>query len=198
VTSRSTGDAHAGETRDVRSRASERARPKRSSAGAASPERWIEEFIDHEYQQVVTTVQLVCGSRAEAEEAVQEALARAWEQRSHGRVLDRPAAWVTTVALNQARSRLRHLRVERAARQRLVVDPRVDDAATASVDAQVVRDALRELPRRQREVTVLRYYGGLDVAEIAEWLGTSEGNVKAMLFRARASLAKALGSAIDD
>jgi RNA polymerase sigma-70 factor (ECF subfamily) len=186
VTSRSTGDALAGEARASRPRA------------PAPHERWIQDFIDHEYQQVVATVQLVCGSRAEAEEAVQEALARAWEQRSRGRVLERPAAWVTTVALNQARSRLRHLRVERAARRRLVVDPRVDDAAAASADAHVVRDALRGLPRRQREVTVLRYYAGLDVKEIATWLQTSEGNVKAMLFRARASLAEALGSADDD
>jgi RNA polymerase sigma-70 factor (ECF subfamily) len=202
VTSRSDGDAHADEIRASRPRASAAATPPVSRvaapAGPAAPERWIQDFIDHEYQQVVATVQLVCGSRVEAEEAVQEALARAWEQRARDRVLDRPAAWVTTVALNVARSRLRHLKVERDARRRLAVDPRVDDAATASADAQIVRDALRTLPRRQREVTVLRYYGGLTVAEIASWLDTSEGNVKAMLFRARASLAKALGSAIDD
>jgi DNA-directed RNA polymerase specialized sigma24 family protein len=38
-------------------------------------------------------------------------------------------------------------------------------------------------------VTVLRYYLGLDVREIAEHLGIAEGTVKAMLFRARQSLA---------
>lgn len=143
---------------------------------------------------MVGTVQLVCGSRALAEDAVQEAIARVWEQRVRGGTIDRPAAWVTTVALNVARSQMRRRKVERAARSRLVVDPRVDDLAAASVDAQVVRDALAALPRRQREVTVLRYYGGLDVAEIAAWLGLAEGTVKAMLFRARASLARSLGS----
>ena len=55
-----------------------------------------------------------------------------------------------------------------------------------------MREALRALPRRQREVTVLRYYLGLDVAEIAEWLGIGQGTVKAMLFRARQSLGVAL------
>jgi len=192
VTTRSAGGSDAGASRPARPRApGERAARVRPEPAKA--EQWVEDFIDHEYQQAVATVQLVYGSRTEAEEAVQEALARAWEQRSRGRALDRPAAWVTTVALNVAKSRLRHLRVERDARRKLVVDPSVDDATAQSTDAQVVRDALRGLPRRQREVTVLRYYGGLDVAEIAAWLSTSEGNVKAMLFRARASLAAALG-----
>jgi DNA-directed RNA polymerase specialized sigma24 family protein len=42
-------------------------------------------------------------------------------------------------------------------------------------------------------VTVLRYYRGLDVAEIAAWLGIADGTVKALLFRARQTLADALG-----
>ena len=61
-----------------------------------------------------------------------------------------------------------------------------------TADGHAVRQALSRLPRRQREVTVLRYYGGLDVREIAAWLGIAEGTVKAMLFRARQSLADAL------
>jgi RNA polymerase sigma-70 factor (ECF subfamily) len=61
-----------------------------------------------------------------------------------------------------------------------------------TADGLAIRDALRGLPTRQREVTVLRYYGGLDVREIASCLGIAEGTVKAMLFRARQSLADAL------
>ena len=68
----------------------------------------------------------------------------------------------------------------------------LSDAPAASGDAHAVREALRALPRRQREVTVLRYYLGLDVREIAEHLGIAEGTVKAMLFRARQSLAALL------
>ena len=68
----------------------------------------------------------------------------------------------------------------------------VPDTPAASADAYAVREALRVLPRRQREVTVLRYYGGLDVEEIAQTLGISAGNVKAVLFRARQALATAL------
>ncbi len=152
----------------------------------------IEGFVEGEYGQVVATVQLVCGSRAVAEDAVQEALARAWERYRRGDDIDRLAAWVTTVSLNLARSHLRHVRVERRARSRLaVVDATGDDPGTSAV-AHAVRQALAALPRRQREVTVLRYYAGLDVAGIAEVLGISDGTVKAMLFRARQALAAAL------
>jgi RNA polymerase sigma-70 factor (ECF subfamily) len=150
-------------------------------------------FVDGEYRQVVATVELVCGSLATAEDAVQEALARAWEREARGESIDRLPAWITTVALNLARSQMRRWRVDRNARARLVpLTSFVPDAPGASAEAHAVREALRALPRRQREVTVLRYYLGLDVAEIAEWLGIGQGTVKAMLFRARQSLGVAL------
>jgi RNA polymerase sigma factor (sigma-70 family) len=50
--------------------------------------------------------------------------------------------------------------------------------------------AVRELPRRQREVMVLRYFLDLSEAEIAEWLGVSKGSVKRHAFRATDALQK--------
>jgi RNA polymerase sigma factor (sigma-70 family) len=172
-------------------------RSRARRGGAVTParpgDREIQEFVDQEYGQVVATVQLVCGSAAAAEDAVQEALARAWEQYLRGTQIDRLGAWITTVSLNLARSHLRHRRVERNARNRLVGTRQTADEPGMSAVAHAVREALADLPRRQREVTVLRYYAGLDVAEIAGVLGISDGTVKAMLFRARQSLAVVLG-----
>jgi RNA polymerase sigma-70 factor (ECF subfamily) len=172
--------------------------PARTLGGQVDDDR-IREFVDGEYARVVATVALVCGSAATAEDSVQEALARAWERLDRGDGIDRLAAWVTTVALNLARSQMRRWRSERRARDRL--GPLRDDlsnAPAASGDAHAVREALQALPRRQREVTVLRYYLGLDVREIAARLGIAEGTVKAMLFRARQSLAVLLDDDADD
>ena len=73
-----------------------------------------------------------------------------------------------------------------------------DETASAS-DARIdVSRALADLPQRQREVTVLRYYLGLNVAEIAEALELHEGTVKTSLFRARAALAAALGEPVEE
>lgn len=144
-----------------------------------------------DYPRVVGAVALVCGSRATAEDAVQEALARAWER---GQRLESPRAWVTVVAMNLARSRLRRMLAERRARERL---PSPQTAAP-SADAVDVRRALARLPRRQREATVLRYYLDMDVVEIASALGVSEGTAKTTLFRARQALARALGETVDE
>ncbi len=159
----------------------------------------IRAFVGEEYRQVVATVELVCGSLPTAEDSVQEALARAWEREVRGEDIRSLGAWVTTVALNLARSQMRRWRSERRARDRLVpLQQSLPDAPAASSEALAVREALRGLSRRQREVTALRYYLGLDVAEIAAQLGISDGTVKSLLFRARQSLAEALTDEVED
>jgi RNA polymerase sigma-70 factor, ECF subfamily len=168
-------------------------RPRAAPESRPVNEDRLRAFVDGEYRQVVATVELVCGSLGTAEDSVQEALARAWEREARGEHIERLAAWVTTVALNLARSQMRRWRVDRKSRARLApLSTTVPDGPGASAEAHAVREALRALPRRQREVTVLRYYLGLDIAEIAGWLGIGEGTVKAMLFRARQSLAVTL------
>lgn len=133
------------------------------------------------------------GSRQAAEDAVAEALARAWERTERGDMIENVAAWVTTVGTNLARSRWRRMLAERRATERLVaLSPETPDEV---VD---LRAALAALPRRQREVTVLRYLLGHDVREVAGILGVSEGTVKTSLHRARAALARALGEKEDD
>jgi RNA polymerase sigma factor (sigma-70 family) len=165
-------------------------------SGGAVHDTEIEGFIATDYRRVVATVALVTGSRAAAEDAVQEALARAWEQSEKGKVIESLPAWVTTVSLNVARTGVRRFFAEQRARARLQ-DPDASGPDVADHTATLdVRRALAGLTRRQREVTVLRYYGGLDVADIAGGLGISEGTVKTLLFRARAALVDALR--IDD
>jgi len=65
--------------------------------------------------------------------------------------------------------------------------------AWSLTDRVEVERALATLPRRQREAVLLRYYLQMDTREAADVLHTSEGTVKSTLFRARASLANALG-----
>lgn len=148
----------------------------------------IRTFLGTSYPRLVAALGLIVGSRPAAEDAVQEALARAWERSARGQQIENLEAWVTVVALNLGRSALRRLLAERRARARLG-----ERGSTLLVDERLdVVDAIRALPRRQREVTVLRYYLGHEVAEIAERLQVSEGTVKTSLFRARQTLAERL------
>ena len=150
----------------------------------------LREFLHTSYPRLVAAVALVCGSRPAAEDAVQEALLRAWERSEKGDKIQSLDGWVTTVALNLARSGLRRIRSERRARARLGTSG-VGEPLTA--DRIDVDRALATLPRRQREVAVLRYYLQLDTREVASVLGLNEGTIKSTLFRARVALAEALG-----
>jgi RNA polymerase sigma-70 factor (ECF subfamily) len=150
----------------------------------------LREFLHTSYPRLVAAVALVCGSRPAAEDAVQEALLRAWERSEKGDEIRSLEGWVTTVALNLARSGLRRIRSERRARARLGTSG-VGEPLTA--DRIDVDRALAALPRRQRVVAVLRYYLQLDTREVASVLGLNEGTIKSTLFRARVALAEALG-----
>jgi RNA polymerase sigma-70 factor (ECF subfamily) len=148
----------------------------------------VRAFLAADYPRVLSAVTLVTGSRVAAEDAVAEALARAWERSDRGEAIDSLPAWVTRVALNLAKSRLRRLRVE--ARHRRVDASDVPGPTAERID---VERALATLPRREREVTVLRYHLDLDLATIATILSVSDGTVKTLLHRARRHLAEALG-----
>ncbi|MDP9342701.1 MAG: sigma-70 family RNA polymerase sigma factor [Actinomycetota bacterium] len=152
----------------------------------------LREFVETEYPRLVGAVSLISGSRAAAEDTVQEALGRAWEGSTRGQSVENLAAWVTTVSLNLARSGLRRIRAEARARSRLGGSTPFDHAVPGADRIDLAR-VLRGLTRRQREATVLRYYLDLDVAEVADAMAAPEGTVKSLLHRARSAMAAALG-----
>jgi len=122
---------------------------------------------------------------------VQEALVRAWMRSERGDPIGSLPAWVAAVALNQTRSGWRRAMAERRAERRL--RERMGAAVTAPSPEQVdVTRAFAVLPRRQREVAVLRYLLEMSTAEVAATLGIGEGTVKSSLARARTHLVEAL------
>ena len=121
---------------------------------------------------------------------MQEALVRAWMRSERGERLESLPAWVAAVALNLTRSGWRRAMAERRARGRFPSAAR--SAEVPSEEHVDVARALEALPRRQREVAVLRYLLEMSTAEVAAALGITEGTVKSSLARARAHLVEAL------
>jgi RNA polymerase sigma-70 factor (ECF subfamily) len=66
------------------------------------------------------------------------------------------------------------------------------DAVSRDQVLQLIEGEIGELPARQREAFLLRYWEELDVAETASVMGCSEGSVKTHCSRAVHALAKAL------
>jgi RNA polymerase sigma factor (sigma-70 family) len=66
------------------------------------------------------------------------------------------------------------------------------DAVEGLVDSAELMAAIRALPRRQREVVVLRFYLDLDVAEVADMLSIGPSSVRSSSARALAQLARSI------
>jgi RNA polymerase sigma-70 factor (sigma-E family) len=134
----------------------------------------------------------VLGDRGDAEDVAQEALARThlrW-----ARLRDRPEGWVVTVATNLSIDRLRrrrHAPLSVRATEPLVL---VDAHLGERVD---LAHALRRLPRRQRQVVVLRYLADWSELDVAEALGCAPGSVKSHAARGLSTLRKRLDGHAD-
>jgi RNA polymerase sigma-70 factor (sigma-E family) len=106
---------------------------------------------------------------------------------------DRALAYLRQTVVNLARSSLRRRIVARKHAPRPMPDaPSAEEGAYAQVERAAVVKALRNLPRRQREAVVLRYYGDLSEAAAAAVMGVSVGAVKSYTSRGLAALAEAL------
>jgi RNA polymerase sigma-70 factor (sigma-E family) len=145
------------------------------------------ELYEREFPAVFRAAYLLSGDRGLAEEAAQEAFARALARWSRLRSQPWAGGWVTTTALNTARRHLRRHRPVMPTHE----SPGEDDTTRLDVHA-----AVRRLPARQQEAVVLHYLLDLPVAETAAAMGCDQGTVKTHLSRARAALLRALS--IDD
>lgn len=141
----------------------------------------------------VRLVGILLGDRDQAQEVVQEAFVRLHEALPRLRDDAAAGAYLRSIALNLARSRLRRTATARRHLAELVptapLGPAPDEAAVAGDDRRAVLGALRRLPERQRECLVLRHYAGLTDAGIAEALSISPSSVKTHLQRGLVALA---------
>ncbi|GAA1563230.1 SigE family RNA polymerase sigma factor [Kribbella sancticallisti] len=122
--------------------------------------------------------------RTAAEDLVQEAFLRLARNQHRINDLDRAAAYLRSIVVNLARDHNRRGLVSLRHRPPAEVDDRsAEDHAAADESRREVIEALRGLPRRQRDCVVLRYFVELPVAAIGETLGLSPNSVKTHLRR---------------
>ena len=150
----------------------------------------VQELYQQRWHEMVRLAVLLVDDLASAEDVVQDAFIGLHRRQEQLRSRDAAVAYVRSSVLNGARSVLRKRRTVRrhlAAEAPMTEEP-ADDEALRSVERLSVMSAVRALPRRQREVLVLRYWSGLSEAEIAAALGISTGTVKSSASRGLASV----------
>lgn len=161
------------------------ARPQRA---AQTPQTIDDIYRSHRMGMVRLAILLV-DDIASAEDVVQDAFAGLY--RNWGNLRDTAAAigYLRIAVVNGSRSMLRRRRTARAYVPPHDLDARsAESMAMMSSEHQSVIAAMADLAPRQREILVLRYYGGLSEAEIAEATGLSTGTVKSTASRAVAKL----------
>jgi RNA polymerase sigma-70 factor (sigma-E family) len=139
------------------------------------------------YRRLVAQVFAFTTDLAEAQDAVQEAFARALARHRTLSDIDAPEAWLRTVAINIVRRRWRRKQLLNTIllRER----PLVKFVAEApEPDRTDLREALASLPKAYREVIVLHYLADLPVDEVASILEVPVGTVKSRLSRGRDAL----------
>lgn len=138
------------------------------------------------------TACLLCGDPHQAEDIVQDALARlyaAWPRASRANNID---GYVRRTIINSHLNQVR--RPWRRERVAVHVGERPATVPMPTEDLQVMWAAIGNLPLGQRKVVVLRHHLGLSVEETAADLGISAGTVKSQTSDALAALRRALAA----
>jgi RNA polymerase sigma-70 factor (ECF subfamily) len=138
------------------------------------------------------------GDLGEAEDALQEAYIRAWQQWSKVGAYESPEGWVRSVAFKLCVNAWWKTRNRITAHRRAA--PRSEAGAESELGPNLLAlvQALRQLPERQRRVLVLHYVADLSVEQIAQEAGMPSGTVKSHLSRGRAALAPLVSEFCDD
>lgn len=143
----------------------------------------FDDVYQREYPIVFRAAFVLCGDRAAAEDATQDAFAKALAR--WNRLQGEPwvARWLTTTALNAVR------RNARKANKTILASFTGSEELKQDRDGNLdVWATIRALPERQREAVVLYYIADLPISQVAIGMGCQEGTVKAHLAKARATL----------
>jgi len=157
-----------------------------------SDEDRFTDFVRAHSASLFRSAYLMTGDYQRAEDTLQTALVRLYQRWPRVDAMDNPVGYAHRVVVNQAvswwRRRSSHELPLPSSREP-AWDGRVEDVA----EHDRVWRAVLSLPRRQRAVTVLRYYEDLTEAQIAETLGMAPGTVKSHSHAASRRLAELLG-----
>lgn len=146
-----------------------------------------------------------------AEDLAQEVFMRIFARRKEYRHEARFSTYLRRVALNVCYDELRRLKRHKASllisddseqttKEASSISPAGSPDVIAVNDerAEMVRQAVSQLPEHYRDVVILRHYEGLQFREIAEALGIPQGTAQSRMIQALTQLARLLGPILDD
>jgi RNA polymerase sigma-70 factor (ECF subfamily) len=136
-------------------------------------------------------------NREEAEDAVQDALVKAWKSRWRVRDPEKFPAWLAMIARHRARDVFRKRRnVPLPADVTDSLAPEIETTTDSAPLDRQLHSALAALPELHRSALTLRYFEEMDYRSIENLLGLSNGSLRGILGRALAAMRKQLKPAL--
>src|ERR1700676_4138574 len=155
---------------------------------AADAEASFDALLNAERRRLYGIAYSILRDHAEAEDALQDAMFKAWKSWNSLRNEDARVTWLIRICVNHCINRRRGLRLrlfssvnERAAAP---TDPRLD-GRLVDLDR-----SYRALSPKQRAAIALHYHHGYSLGECAELMRCSSSSVRTHLARALASMRK--------
>ena len=160
---------------------------------APAAEVAFDELYRTQWHNMVRVAMLLVDDVESAKDCVQDAFVGLY--RKPPRNPDAQLGYLHRSVVNAARSMLRRRATIRRHLGNAEIEPvqGADHALIVGAEHAALMTALRQLPQRQREVLVLRYWSGMPEAEIAAALGIRPGTVKSAASRALTALENKLG-----
>jgi RNA polymerase sigma-70 factor (sigma-E family) len=157
----------------------------------------VQHLFATEAAALVRLARLFTDDRTAAEDLVQEAFVRLHRAADRVRDPEHAAPYLRSIVLNLARDHNRRGLMSLRHRDAEQIDRPPETLPADRIEAddrqRVILDALRDLPPRQRDCLVLRFYLELSGAEIADTLGISANSVKTHCRRGLEQLRDVLG-----
>ncbi len=148
------------------------------------------------YVDVLRFIERRVASPEDAAELAADVFRIAWQRFEPGAA---SRAWLFGIARNVVLEHYRKTGRRMAAARRYEAEFAVQLGSSQEVDGDhPVLDALARLPEHMQEVLWLRYWDGLEVAEIAQVLGVTQTNVRVRLHRARARIKPLVSSHVKE
>lgn len=149
------------------------------------------------FEPMVTNVcTRLLGDRAEAEEAAQDALLVVFHKVGQFEHRAAFSTWLYKIVQNECRRRIQKLKRRREAtealREEILHHPSAGEDHREVERSELIRVALERLEDAEREIIVLRFFGGLTLEEAADVLDLGLSAAKMRLYRAMEALKAAM------
>ena len=166
---------------------------------ARGDEAAFEELVGRHQHSVFNTIHRYVGDRSAADDIAQEVFVIVWNKAGTFKGKSSFATWLYRIVVNQCLQFRRRRQRRPAAVSIDALDAesppdalQVGDGREQAERTAAVRQALAELPDRQRIALLLSHYQGHAYSEIAEMMGTSVPSVESLIFRAKDELRRKL------